>query len=203
MIKTITKTTYINDEGFSFTFEPIEGSLGIKKTKIGFEAKYLTPDNDPIDPREDENYSTMVCFHKNYKLGDETDLKSEDFNGWEELEKHLIEELKAVVVLPLYLYDHSGISMRTYRHGQHKDWDCGQVGFIYMTADDIREVGIKKSKAEQYLINEVETYNQYLTGDLYCIVKETYDQNKERIDYDVCGGYFGYEYAVKALETDI
>jgi hypothetical protein len=93
--------------------------------------------------------------------------------------------------------------MRTYRHGQHKDWDCGQVGFIYMTAEDMVEVGITKKKVEQYLINEVETYNRYLTGDLYCIVKETYDQNKEQIDYDVCGGYFGYDYAIKVLETDI
>ena len=203
MIKTITKTTYINDEGFNFTFEPIEDTLTIKKTKTGFEARYLTPDNDPIDPREDENYSTMVCFHRQYKLGDETDLKSDNFNGWEELEKYLKEELKAIAILPLYLYDHSGISMRTYRHGQHRDWDCGQVGFIYMTADNLREVGIKKSKAEQYLINEVETYNQYLTGDLYCIVKENYDHNKEQLDYDVCGGFYGMEYAEKALKTDI
>ena len=72
-----------------------------------------------------------------------------------------------------------------------------------MTADNLREVGIKKSKAEQYLINEVETYNQYLTGDLYCIVKENYDHNKEQLDYDVCGGYYGREYAEKALKTDI
>ena len=43
----------------------------------------------------------------------------------------------------------------------------------------------------------------YLSGDVYCIVKETYDIDKEQIDYDTLTGYFGYEEAEKALETDM
>ena len=221
MIKTTIKKTYVNDEGFNFTFEPIEDTLKIIKTKTGFEAKYLTPDNDPIDPREDENYSNMICFHSRYTLGDKHNcsdyedfilslaeelnlIESKDNNG-----KYTIQELfeeierKLVCILPLYLYDHSGISMRTFRHGYHKDWDWGQVGFIYLTKKNLKKWGIKKSQAEKYLIQEVEVYSQYLEGDCYCIVKENYNHNKEQIDYDVVGGYFGYDEAKKALETEI
>jgi len=206
---TITKkVTYLSDEGFEFTFEPIESSLKIIKTKAGFEARYLIQDLDPIDPREDENLGTMVCFHKRYTLGDKTDLKSDNFNGWEEVYDYLKTEKKAIIILPLYLYDHSGISMKVGSFQGllpqgHAEFDSGQVGFIYMTAEDIRELGIKKNKAEQYLINEVETYNQYLQGDVYCLVKETYNKDKEYIDYDTCGGYYGYIEAKKALETEI
>jgi hypothetical protein len=213
--------TYVNDENFTFTFEPIEDTLKIKKTKTGFEAKYLTSDNNPIDPREDTNYSKMICFHDRYSLGDKHNYKdfedfilslaveldiisSKDNDGNYEL-KELFEEIEKelVCILPLYLYDHSGISMKTFRHGQHKDWDCGQVGYIYLTKQGLKDYGFQKNKVEKYLIQEVEVYSQYLEGDCYCIVKENYNKDKEQVDYDVCGGYFGYEYAKKALETDI
>jgi hypothetical protein len=221
MIKTIVKKTYVNDEGFNFTFEPLERSLTIKKTKTGFEARYLTPDNDPIDPREDENYSNMVCFSNRYTLGDKHNYSSyEDFvlsfaeelgiiaskdNDGNYTIRELFEEIKKrlVCILPLYLYDHSGISMRTFKFGQHKDWDCGQVGFIYLTKEGLEKWGIKKSQVEKALMQEVEIYSQYLEGDVYCIVKENYDKNKKQLDYDVCGGYFGYTEALKSLETDI
>ena len=210
MIKTIVKKTYVNDEGFNFIFEPCESSLTIKKTKTGFEARYLTPDNDPIDPdpREDENLGNMVCFHKRYTLGDKTDLNSDMFGGWQELADYLIKEKKAIIILPLYLYDHSGISMKVGSFQGllpqgHTEFDSGQVGFIYVTKEDLKRIGIPKSRAEISLRAEVENYNDYLTGDCYSIVKETYNKDKEQIDYDVCGGYFGYEYAEKALEMDI
>lgn len=42
-IKKITTTIYRDDEeGFTFTFEPADNSLTIKKTDEGYEARYLT-----------------------------------------------------------------------------------------------------------------------------------------------------------------
>jgi hypothetical protein len=208
MIKTITKKTYVNEDGFNFTFEPIEDTLKIIKTKDGFEARYLTQDTEPINPREDENYSTMVCFHNRYSLGDKTDLKSDNFNGWKEVYDYIKNELKAIMILPLYLYDHSGISMKVGSFQGllpqgHAEFDSGQVGFIYMTAENLKELGMDKSKVGDFLRGEVETYNQYLTGDVYCIVREDYNKNKEPINYDIVGGYYGYEKSKKALESGI
>ena len=203
----ITKVVkYIDENGFEFTFEPIQDTIKITEVKdgAGYEARYLISDHDAESPREWDNFGTMLCFHKRYDLGDDTEGKtSEDFNGWEEVEAYLRKEKKAVVVLPLYLYDHSGISMRTYRHGQHASWDCGQVGFIYITAEALKKEGVTKAKAEKILIGEVETYDQYLRGDCYTLVKETYTANKTKIDHDTLGGFYGYEYAEKSLATDI
>jgi len=207
------KVTYISEEGFEFQFEPIEDSLKIKKTETGFEARYLIND-EGFNPREDDNIGIMVCFHKKYTLGDtlkfgknvKTIFSSDNFNSWEEMENYLIETEKALYILPLYLYDHSGISIATFRHGQHASWDCGQVGFIYTTKEQMKLIGVEKyskKRIEKYLLNEVETYNQYLTGDCYSLVKETYNKDKEQIDYDIVGGFLGYDDSLKTLETEI
>jgi hypothetical protein len=181
--------------------------IKIIKTKTGFEANYLIQDDDPIDPRTDINYSVMVCFHKRYDLGDKTDLNSSMFNGWEELYDYLLKEKKAIIILPLYLYDHSNLTIKIGSfYGLlpqgHAEFDSGQVGFIYCTKEDLKRIGITKARAKKSLMAEVEVYNQYIQGDVYCLVKETYNKDKEQIDYDTCGGYFGYKWAVRELEND-
>ena len=84
----VTKTITYNADDFELSCEPITDSIKINKTEKGYEVKYLIND-EGFDPREDDNIGIMVCFHKNYRLGDKTDLKSDDFNGWEELYNHL------------------------------------------------------------------------------------------------------------------
>lgn len=104
-----------------------------------------------------------------------------------------------VIMLPLWLYDHSGISMSTgpfIGRAQHAEWDSGRVGFIYVTKDAVRkEFGWKKlTKArirqiEKYLEGEVETYDQYLQGDVY----EYAITDDEGNCLDSCGGFYGDE----------
>lgn len=110
---------------------------------------------------------------------------------WSVLEKHYL-------ILPLYLYDHSGITMST---GRFSDpWDSGQVGWIYCTKKKaVEEFGKKvltkavREKALKYLESEVETYDQYLTGDVYGYVIE----NSDGDDVDSCWGFFGLDYRKK------
>ena len=152
-------------------------------------------DMDPESPREWDNVGTMLCAHRNYNLGDEQ-LDTSLYESWQEVEKMLKDERKAVIVLPLFLYDHSGITMYTTgdtRYRQHEAWDSGQVGFIYCTQEDIdREWDGDSDKAKEYLIGEVKTYDQYLTGDVYGFTI-TNPKNNEEIDS--CWGFYGAEYA--------
>jgi hypothetical protein len=88
------------------------------------------------------------------------------------------------IMLPLYLYDHSGITMNT--TGFSDKWDSGMVGVIYVSKlkaqeefnslKDLHErhpeYGIKlKENAEEHataiLKGEVEVYDMYLTGQVY------------------------------------
>lgn len=98
-------------------------------------------DETPESPREWSNIGTMVCAHKRYSLGDEKADPDELYTSWEE---QLAEEIltpnggeDAVVYLPLYLYDHSGITMNT--TGFSCRWDSGQVGWIYATKQKFRD----------------------------------------------------------------
>lgn len=147
-------------------------------------------DESPESPREWDNVGTMICAHRNYTLGDEQ-ANFSDYHSWEHIKQELlIEERGAVIILPLGLYDHSGITM--YVGDTHDRWDGGQVGFIYCTQEDIdREWNGDKEKAEAYLRSEVETYDQYLRGDVYGFTVE--DKNGD--DVDSCWGFYGEEHA--------
>ena len=123
------------------------------------------------NPRELCEYqSEMICAHKRYNLGDE-DFDSEDFDGWDDMENFYG---KNCIILPLYLYDHSGITMNT--TGFHCPWDSGQVGVIRWKKESIRkEFNIKritkkhKTMIEEHLKGEIQEYDRYLRGDIYMV----------------------------------
>lgn len=156
----------------------------------------IKSDESPENPREWDNISKMVCFHNRYSLGDKNDLSSDYFNNWQELASYLIKELDAKIILPLYLYDHSGITMSTGKFSC--SWDSGQVGFIYYDKKTIlNEYGIKrvtkkqKERLEKYLIGQVQTYDDYLTGNVYGFVLTDKITGEE---LDSCWGFYGNDY---------
>jgi len=160
-----------------------------------FELK-IEQDTDPMNPRTDwDNLGTMVCFHKRYDLGDKTDYRSNDYDSWDELKEGIITNEGEVTILPLYLYDHSGITISTSPFDCN--WDSGQIGFIFVSKHKIKKEGIDETKVEEYLKREVETYDQYLTGEVYCYEVyeiETCDKGHEhKTLVESCGGYFGEE----------
>jgi len=184
----------------------------------GYTIKIETEDQ-PMNPREDFdcNLGTMVCFHNRYSLGDKNPgLRSEDYKGWKEMIAAVEKEKGPIVWLPLYLYDHSGITINTtgFNHVDSGHWDWGQLGFIYITYEKARkEYGwkvINKARVEklkEYLLGEVETYDDYLTGNVYYYTIELPDGTED----DTCGGYYGsdheksglMEQAKNAIDCDI
>jgi len=157
----------------------------------------IIQDEDPSSPLEWDNLGTMVCWHRRYKLGDKHDHRDpQAFQEW--LAEQSIRNL-AVVVLPLYLYDHSGITMSTKPFSC--PWDSGQVGFIYADEAKIRnEFSLVNPSAEIHqdvldrvkaiLEQEVKTYDQFLKGDVWGYVIEDDEGNH----LDSMWGMFGREY---------
>lgn len=151
-----------------------------------------------------DNLGHMWCFHRRYNLGDykENPYKSSQFRSWKNFSKTLKEEHGAVVILPLYLYDHSGITMRT---GPFScPWDSGQVGFIFATRQGIyKEYSCKRitkkirEQVEKALQGEVETYDMYLTGDVWYYNIE--DENGD--DVDSLSGLYGYDYCIQEAKS--
>lgn len=174
-------------------------------------------DDDPANPRKDfDNAAHLVCWHRRYDLGDKHsyddpveffeslagEIDPDKVNRWRDNEKMTREEFqnkcaalvaKETVMLDLYLYDHSGITISvSLRYPFTDPWDAGQVGFAYMTrADVVREFGkwnkATKDKARRLILGEVETYDDYLTGNVYGYVVTDADGE----DIDSCWGFFG------------
>jgi hypothetical protein len=129
-------------------------------------------DESPSDPREDENLTKMVCFHPRHTLGDDHDFKVDDFDGWAEMEKYLTGVEKPIVIKSLYLFDHGGVTIGTRPFGDR--WDSGQVGFVYIRKEDVRnEFSIKRcgqnmvERCNVILNGELEVYDKYLQGLVY------------------------------------
>ena len=153
-------------------------------------------DLNPCSPREFDNLGTMVCFHRRYMLGDKTELKSSDFSSWEELESYLYKEEDALIAIPVFMYDHSGLWINT--TGFSCPWDSGQVGYIYVSKEKVREdYGCKriskklKKMIREMLCSEVDLYNDYLSGNVYGFTL-TDKENAEEIDSSC--GFYGTDY---------
>ena len=145
-------------------------------------------------PRDWDNLGTMICWHSRYNLGDVQTSNPHNYyepdQWWEE--NMPMKDIAAI--LELYLYDHGGITMRTSPFSC--PWDSGGVGYIYITKEKVRkEYGKKriskqlKARVKTYLQGEVETYDNYLTGEVYGYVVE--DQGGEHVDS--CWGFYGYK----------
>lgn len=159
-------------------------------------------DMDPADPRREwDNLGTMVCFHKRYVLGDKHNYDLMDYESWWDFVAALEKEHGPCVILPLYLYDHSGITIRCYPFTC--PWDSGQVGYIFVSYAKLREeYGWKRitkaraAKITEHLKGEVETYDQYLIGEVYGYVLEDADGE----ELHSCWGFYGDKYIKKELQ---
>jgi len=174
----------------------------IETKTIGKYKIEIIPDDSPFDPRGDDNLGTMVCFHGNYNLGDKHEYRHQDYSGWDEMKRAIIRNENAGVILPLYLYDHSGITMNT--TGFHCPWDSGQVGFVFISKEKMREEYSYKrvsqkliKRVTEYLVNEIATYDQYLTGDVYGF-RITDTETEEEVDS--CWGFYGDNYCMEEAE---
>jgi len=171
----------------------------IETKTIGKYEIEIIPDESPESPREWDNLGTMVCFHNRYNLGDEGHGFADvyDFNEfWKSNKKNI------GVILPLYLYDHSGITMSTERFSC--PWDSGQIGWIFISKEKMRtEYSYKrvskklKSRVAGYLRGEVKVYDQYLTGDVYGY-RITDTETDEEVDS--CWGFYGSDVCMNEAE---
>jgi hypothetical protein len=166
----------------------------IKKGQCECKVLKLTIWHDEgCNPREWDNLGTMLCNHNRYSLGDKS-FNSNDYDGWIGALSGEAGRENDIIFLPLYLYDHSGITMNT--TGFSDPWDSGQVGWIYVTKEQVRkEYSVKRITNKLYdkvldiLRSEVETYDQYLTGEVYGF---TLEDEENGVD-DSCGGFYGHE----------
>lgn len=150
-------------------------------------------DENAYSPRAWDNVGTIYSNHRWYNPDGHQIDEIENEEG-----KLVSEELdRRFIWLPVYYYEHSGLSVSTRRDYPYSDkWDSGIFGIIAVEKDWLRRdcgwKAITKKRREQILRSlegEIETFDSYCKGEVYGFVIE--DESEERIDS--CFGYYGDE----------
>lgn len=252
------RTRYVveDDRGrqFEVRFEPaayqdvIVEDLADGTTVVG----YLSDDDEPPNPRENDNLGVMVCWHDRYDLGDKHAYENPE-DLWRDLlgdeaydgieikyaaavdqwhldnpgesfgspahqkwtrdicsvrERETQRRLAAAgyTILPLYLYDHSGITISVGNAFSGTDpggWDTSAVGYIYAGPAQAEKVGGPKDKVVEGLKVEVREYDLYLTGECFGVCVEVFGPGGGRLSDEACWGCLGDEWARQSLAEEV
>lgn len=177
MTKMINKTTKLY-AGDKFAITTTDG----RKLRLVIEQDQFSD-----DPRSWDNLGTMLCCHRDYQLGDcnsnreteeqlaeicrkygKSDEEIDEMTFGEEI--RFILDQPDICGLPLWLYDHSGISIST---GRRDAWDSSFIGLIFVEKDFyLAQTCLKdeidwKEAATKTLKGEIATYNDFLEGNVY------------------------------------
>lgn len=169
----------------------------IETVKRGGFTANIYYDTDTLNPRKDwDNLGKIVSR----KLTSDVNFK---FSGDRETDiERLKQEFGATVILPIYMYSHGGETINT--TGFSCPWDSGQVGWIFATTEDIcKEYNCKRvnpairHRVAQILIGEIETYDQYIRGEVYGY--ELFDKTGNVIDS--CCRIYGFDYVKEEVSS--
>lgn len=195
-----------------------------------YEVWIRTDDYPGYTPREDSEHCTHMCIWWNrYSLGDyeETqdytpteylsDLVSDRLPDADTFDKTPLEMLemlyadKDFIALPIYVYEHGMITISTsdivnpYGH-----WDSGMAGFIWTDKDSFLkfygECENWRDAAKKVMTDEVEVYDMYLLGEVYCIDITPYDLETQDFDdtrSDFIGSFYSRKYGDDLAEEMI
>jgi len=160
-------------------------------------------DRDSESPRGWCNIGTILGETRNYRFSDSEAPKHllKEATSIESLARLVQKELKEPILwFPIRKYEHSGVVLSI---GRNQDdfaypftdtFDSCWVGIIYVPYSKIREEYSKKhvtkklkDRVYEYLQGEIETYNQYLNGEVYGYIAKDAEDN----EIDSCWGFYG------------
>ena len=157
-------------------------------------------DENPENPiKEWDMLGEFICWHSRYDLGN-----SKRFDTPEEVREYA--KKTNSLLYPLFMYDHSGIalSLSNSQYPFNCRWDAGQLGYVLIDREKAlkeysKKILTKKLKQKIYEViqGEVNTYNQYLSGDVYGY--KVID--KDGTEIDSCWGYYGMEDVIEEAKS--
>jgi hypothetical protein len=171
-------------------------------------------DTDPDNPRDWDNLGTIYTRHRHFQ-------PENSFDDWFNEEEVFDDDLgklfrdsflEEYVALPIYLYEHGGATISTTPFSDR--WDSGMVGIIAVPMSDARkqyegtdeEV---REKAEKQLQAEIDTFDQYVRGEVYGFRVTTPPERRFELPEvdESCWGFYGdggleslMEYAKNAID---
>jgi hypothetical protein len=157
------------------------------------ESSYLLPDGRRIEVYYDEDpekpdfpeWLHVAVAHRKYQFGTDND----NFFSWEELIASIPED---AIKLPLYLFDHGGLSLSTTPFSC--PWDSGQLGYVWIDKKEFLKEFCKsrlskelRSKAGEHIQSAVKYLDAYVSGEVFGGILFASDGTEK----DSCWGFFG------------
>ena len=196
-IKTIVTTRYVGEDGFEFTFEPVEDTITVEKTPKGYTARYLVQDDNPISPDENGDSGLfLVNYHRDFDVRRDSIIVKQnvaDYYGGEKIPQE-----DKYHIFNLSMFSHSGIILSLSRTfiSDSGGWDTSHVGLVLVSKKEWHKRD-NACEAAESLVNE---WNAVLSGDVYGCVVEYYNKNKKQLNQESCWGYIGFEAAKEELK---
>lgn len=150
-------------------------------------------DTEAENPRTWSNLGTVYTAHRKYKPEEDFDanFNIEDVFS-DKLGNFKDSFLQNYIAMPIYLYDHSGVTISTTPFSCR--WDSGFFGIIAVETAKVKKeydwgnlTKSRREKIETYLKAEVEVLDNYFTGAVYSFTITA--ANDEEIDS--CHGFYG------------
>jgi len=170
----------------------MKGLYEFENEKIQFVVKH---DDFTESPRDlYDNLGTVVEWHRKMDFGDKKVNAQKYENEFEALKNH-VGNMEGLVYLPVYIYQHSGISIRTTPFSSM--WDSGQGGWIYVKEEDYKKRNLTKERVEEILEEEIKLLDKWVSGEVYSVAI----WNKEKCGHcghidleleDSLSGLFGF-----------
>jgi hypothetical protein len=162
-------------------------------THAGYRVE-LHQDTDAQAPENDDEVFIVTTRNRYFQLNQDGFELDDIRDG-----KHK----RAYHVFPLYAYIHSGVALSLGRGGQFSDmWDSGQIGYVLAAKSSFglkpktRKGKVVASSAQEVASGIVETWNQYLQGDVW-----GYEITDAAGDVDSCWGFYGLDDARSEAKT--
>jgi hypothetical protein len=154
--------------------------------KYTFELRYDECPENPISEEFDCPIK-LIISHRRYELGHKHNVNFSDFENADKLLEYLKTEYSYKYWLPVYMYEHSGISLSVNPFSCR--FDSGIIGFA-ATNERTNE-----NEAIELIKKELKMYSAYLNGEVwsYQIIEQTTCPccemtKKETIEY--VGGFY-------------
>ena len=165
-------------------------------------------DDSCESPREWDNLTVIVTIENNHNtIGDF------QVNSSEEL-RQMLEDKKAKYAIPLYMYEHSGISLKCFEdkvgYPYNDQWDAGCIGMVFTTEELLHRYNITglthmtKNEVIDQMKAEVNVYSNWCNGECYGFrLSKVSDCDKcnqtVEQEIDSCYGFYGYDHETSGL----
>lgn len=141
-----------------------------------------------------DNLGHCEFFHRRYNFGNQN-----LFTDHIEAQKYALSN--KVISLPVYMYEHGGITISTTSF--NCQWDSGLLGYIWVSKENVRnEFGVKsinkklKEKVLDILQAQINLLDDYVQGNVFGF--NVIDKNTNQ-EIDSCWGFYGIDFSKNGL----